>query len=218
MLPCGSVLEYAYPIHIFLLLGNKACMRNGVALSKKILRKAFLTASSHMPRQSLAPRKAFFICPDDVRYSSRYQLFAKVCIMKYLAVDFGEKRTGIAVSDQGGVMAFARATVRKTTKDAFWTEMLGIVDAEQAEAIVVGMPRTRDGQDTMIIRQIRNFIQSLKRRTPLPVYVMEETLSSFEAEEKLRAAKKNRAGLDAAAAAGILESFLNLPESKRTQA
>ena len=138
--------------------------------------------------------------------------------MKYLAIDFGEKRTGIAASDTGGTMAFARGTIAKTTKEAFWRDLLRVIDEEVADALVVGMPRTRDGQDTMIIRQIRNFIVSLQRRTPLPVFIMEETLSSFEAEEKLKEIKKNKTGLDAAAAAGILDSFLNLPEEKRMRA
>ena len=138
--------------------------------------------------------------------------------IKYLAVDFGEKRTGIAVSDSGGSMAFARTTIAKTTKDAFWADLLRIIASEEAEAVVVGMPRTRDGGETMIIRQVRNFIASLQRRVTLPVYVMEETLSSFDAELKLRETKKNRSGLDGAAAAQILESFLNLPEEKRMRA
>ena len=138
--------------------------------------------------------------------------------MKYLAIDYGEKRTGIAVSDSGGSMAFARTTIHKITRDGFWKDLLGVIAAEAAEALVVGMPKTADGKDTEIIRQIRNFIASLHRRCDLPVYVMEETLSSFDAELKLRDTKKNRSGLDGAAAAGILESFLNLPEDKRTAA
>lgn len=135
--------------------------------------------------------------------------------MKYLAIDYGEKRIGIAASDSGGSMAFARTTIRKTTKDAFWKDLLRMIEAEAAEAVVVGMPKTADGNDTMIILQIRNFIASFKRRCDLPVYMMEETLSSFDAEMKLREAGKNRSGLDGAAAAGILESFLNLPEDRR---
>lgn len=138
--------------------------------------------------------------------------------MKYLAIDFGEKRTGIAASDSGGSMAFARGVIPRSTREAFWKDLARIMDAEQAEALVVGMPKTRDGRETMITRQIRNFITSLQRRTALPVYIMEETLSSFEAEERLKEAKYNKTGLDAAAAAGILESFLNLPEEKRIRA
>jgi putative Holliday junction resolvase len=138
--------------------------------------------------------------------------------MKYLSIDFGEKRTGIAVSDSGGSMAFTRCIIAKTTKDAFWRDLLRVMDEEAAEALVVGMPKTRDGQDTMIIRQIRNFIASLRRRTPLPVFIMEETLSSFEAGERLKEIKKSKTGIDAAAAAGILDSFLNMPEEKRIRA
>ena len=138
--------------------------------------------------------------------------------MKYLAIDFGEKWTGIAVSDNSGSMAFARTTLRKTTRGAFWNAVLQILDEERAEAVVIGIPRTRDGQDTMTIQRVRNFIASFKRRCSLPVYVMEETLSSFEAGKRLRDTPKNQSGLDAAAAAAILESFLNLPEEKRTRA
>lgn len=138
--------------------------------------------------------------------------------MKYLAIDFGEKRTGIAASDAGGSMAFARCTIARTTKEAFWNALLTLVAKENAEALVVGMPKTRDGQETLTIRQIRNFIASLRRRTPLPIFIMEETLSSFEAEERLKEARKNKTGLDAAAAAGILDSFLNVPEEKRIRA
>ncbi|MCC8193407.1 MAG: Holliday junction resolvase RuvX [Deltaproteobacteria bacterium] len=136
--------------------------------------------------------------------------------MKYLAVDFGEKRTGIAVSDSGGSMAFARTTIHKVTKEKFWNDLLRVVEEEAPGAIVVGIPRTADGGDTLTVRRIRNFIASLQRRCDLPVYMMEETLSSYDAETRLREAGKNRCGLDAAAAAGILESFLNLPEDRRT--
>lgn len=135
--------------------------------------------------------------------------------MKYLAIDYGEKRTGIAVSDAGGSMAFARATIHKTTRELFWKELCGMIAGEEAGALVVGMPKTADGNDTGTIRQIRNFIASLRRRVDLPIHIVEETLSSFEAEQKLREAKKNRAGLDAAAAAGILQSFLDRQERGR---
>jgi putative Holliday junction resolvase len=138
--------------------------------------------------------------------------------MKYVAIDFGEKRTGIAASDSGGAMAFARTTIIKATRDGFWKDLLGVIEKEAAEALVVGMPKTADGKDTAIIRQIRNFVASLLRRCDLPVYIMEETLSSFDAELKLRDLRKKPSGLDGAAAAGILESFLNLPEDKRTAA
>jgi len=87
---------------------------------------------------------------------------------------------------------------------------------------VVGLPLRENGQDSETTRQARNMAARLKRRTVLPVYFMSEALSSHEAEERLRAAGKNdkavREMLDKAAAAAILESFLALPEDRRTPA
>ncbi len=142
--------------------------------------------------------------------------------MKYLAVDYGHKRTGIAVSDAGGRMAFARRTLVMSTRERFWNEFLETLAAEEPQAIVVGLPRTADGTKTLVVRQVRNFLASLRRRTDLPIFVMEETLSSFEAENLLSGrgekSSASRAGLDAVAAARILESFLNLPETRRRPA
>ena len=141
--------------------------------------------------------------------------------MKFLAIDYGHKRTGIAVSDAGGRMAFPRKVLTLSTKERLWQELLQTLTEEQAQAIVVGMPRTADGTATLIVRQVRNFIASLQRRTELPIFVMEETLSSYEAEDMLRAGgtggRDLRKSLDAAAAARILESFLELPEDRRTR-
>ncbi|MDL2271989.1 Holliday junction resolvase RuvX [Desulfovibrio sp. OttesenSCG-928-I05] len=142
--------------------------------------------------------------------------------MKLLGIDYGTKRTGIAVTDSGGQMAFPRAVVVMETKQRFWEELLATFEAESPEALVVGLPLRSDGSDSLTTRQVRNFVESLKRRTALPVYLMQESYSSLEAEAMLREAgkkgKKAKAGLDAAAAARILESFLNLDEAKRIRA
>ncbi len=139
--------------------------------------------------------------------------------MKYLAIDYGQKRTGLAVSDAGGRMAFPRAALAMRGKDVFFAELLALAREEEARAFVVGLPVRGDGTDSETTRQARNMAARLKRRTDLPIYLMEETLSSFDAEERLRAAGKNGnsilRSLDGAAAAAILESFLNLPEDRR---
>ena len=118
--------------------------------------------------------------------------------MKYLAIDYGQKRTGIAVSDTGGSMAFPR---------------------KATDAIVIGLPINLDGEESLTTRQVRNFSKSLARRTTLPLFWMEEALSSYEAERDLRdagrSAAQGRAVLDQQAAVRILQSFLDQPEAKR---
>ena len=133
--------------------------------------------------------------------------------MKYIAIDYGQKRTGIAVSDSGGQMAFPRCTLQMKTRDAFFAELLALVEKEQADAIVVGLPVQLDGQDSLTTRQVRNFMERLARRCPLPIHPVPEALSSMEAELDLRAAGRSaargRAVLDQQAAVRILQSFLD---------
>lgn len=142
--------------------------------------------------------------------------------MKLLGIDYGIKRTGIAATDSGGQMAFPRAVVVMETKQRFWEDLLAIVATEAPAALVVGLPLRSDGSDSLTTRQVRNFVESLQRRISLPVYLMPESYSSLEAETMLREAGKKgkqiKTGLDAAAAARILESFLNLDETKRIRA
>ena len=132
--------------------------------------------------------------------------------MKYLAIDYGQKRTGIAVSDTGGSMAFPRKTILMRTRAAFF-------EAEATDAIVIGLPVNLDGEESLTTRQVRNFSKSLARRTTLPLFWMEEALSSYEAERDLRdagrSAAQGRAVLDQQAAVRILQSFLDQPEAKR---
>lgn len=139
--------------------------------------------------------------------------------MKYLCLDYGEKRTGYAVSDQGGAMAFARGVILKKTRDVFFADLLAVIAEEGAEAVVIGLPVRLDGSDSLTTRQVRNFAASLARRTSLPLFFMEEAYSSAEAESMLKAsgqkAYKRDGRVDSLAAARVLESFLNLPEERR---
>jgi putative Holliday junction resolvase len=84
---------------------------------------------------------------------------------------------------------------------------------------VLGLPPRLDGSDSETTRQVRNMAESLKRRTSLPVYLQEETLSTWDAQRRLREAGQKgrslRARKDQAAAAAILETFLRERESGR---
>lgn len=142
--------------------------------------------------------------------------------MKYLAIDYGLKRVGIAVSDVDGRFAFPRCTLKRETRAAFFAELLALLEKEQAEAIVLGLPLHIDGSECLTTRQVRNFAESLKRRTPLPIYWVDEVLSSAIAESELQEfGLKNsevKRVLDQQAAVFILEGFFSLPEEKRVRA
>ena len=130
--------------------------------------------------------------------------------MKHLGIDFGIKRVGLAVSDPDGTLAFPCKTLYRTTRDALFEELAALIEAEGIEVLVLGRPDA--GGDPLILRQIDNFAQSLERRFQLPVHVVDEQLTSHEAELRLRdmgvKAKKQKGIIDQLAATIILETFL----------
>ena len=139
--------------------------------------------------------------------------------MKYIGIDYGTKRTGLAATDTGGTMAFPRKTITMNTRNKFFAELLAFITEEAPAGIVIGLPLSLDGEETLTSRQVRNFADRLMRRCTLPVYLIPEALSSFEAEEQLREAglktHEIKKVLDQQAAVRILQSFIHTEERKR---
>ena len=142
--------------------------------------------------------------------------------MKYLALDYGLKRVGVAVSDPEGRMAFPRCTLARDTRDGFFSELLALLERERPDAVVLGLPLHVDGTECLTTLQVRNFAASLKRRMALPLYWIDEALTSRQAESDLReaglSARAIKQVVDQQAAVRILETFLAQPENRRTPA
>jgi putative Holliday junction resolvase len=131
--------------------------------------------------------------------------------MRYLAIDYGGKRTGLALCDQAEMLASPVAVI--DIPALVIQKVLMIIKDEQVETVVVGLPMNMDGTEGPSAKAVRTFAKELAARTAVPIIFHDERLSSFEAEEKLAAAdftrKKKKKRLDAVAAAGILQSFLD---------
>ncbi|NLH41204.1 MAG: Holliday junction resolvase RuvX [Planctomycetes bacterium] len=131
--------------------------------------------------------------------------------MRYLAIDYGMKRTGLAVCDAGETIASPLAVVQGH-KDLI-QRIRRIATSEGIEAVVLGLPLNMDGTEGPQAKLVRNFGKELGRQLGIPVHFQDERLSSFEAEQRIlemdlsRAKKKER--LDALAAADILQTFLD---------
>jgi putative Holliday junction resolvase len=136
--------------------------------------------------------------------------------MRYLAIDYGTKKTGLAVCDPSeSIVSPLMGLVN--AKDMVGT-IVEIVRSENIEAIVVGMPLNMDGTQGGQAKIVIDFANELKKHTNIPVLFQDERLTSYAAEEKLAAReltrKKRRKRIDALAAAEILQAFLdskNLP-------
>ncbi|MDO9584563.1 MAG: Holliday junction resolvase RuvX [Desulfomicrobium sp.] len=130
--------------------------------------------------------------------------------MKILGIDYGQKRIGLAMVQ--GTMAFPFKTLEKSTRDKLFTDLMAIIESEGVQAIVLGLPLDMEGAETLTTRQTLNFRDSLARRTSLPIHLVNEALTSFDARERLREAgvpqHRHKEMLDQMAAVCILETYL----------
>ena len=132
--------------------------------------------------------------------------------MRALALDVGDARIGLAISDPGGVVCLpVEALVRSEELDDI-AAVLKLAEREGVETIVVGLPLSLDGTHGPAARKMRRFTSALRRSTDIPVESWDERFTTAEAEGRLRQAgfepSKDRARLDSMAAVIILESFL----------
>lgn len=130
--------------------------------------------------------------------------------MKILGIDYGQKRVGLAMAQ--GAVAFPFRTLEKTTRDRLFSDLLTIIESEKVEAIVLGLPLDMNDEETLTTRQTLNFRDSLARRTSLPIHLVNEALTSFDARQRLREAgvpqHRHKEMIDQMAAVCILETFL----------
>jgi putative Holliday junction resolvase len=131
--------------------------------------------------------------------------------MRYLAIDYGSRRTGLAICDADETIASPLRVLQGAR--SLIARIAEIAAAEGVNGLVVGLPLNMDGSEGPQAAGTRAFAQHLRERTDLPVHFQDERLSSFGAAEKLNEAglskARRKARLDAVAAAEILQAFLD---------
>lgn len=136
--------------------------------------------------------------------------------MRVLGIDFGERRIGLALSDPTATLASPLETVlRRIGKRPPLTRLEEVATAHEVEHLVVGLPLSLQGHETPWCEEVRRMGDALAARLSLPVDYVDERMTSVHAERSLRAqglpkAKREVKGrVDAAAAAVILQSWLD---------
>lgn len=133
--------------------------------------------------------------------------------MVILALDVGQARIGVAVSDETELLATPRGVVRRRSDATALAAIARMVAEAGAGRVVVGLPVSFDGQLHGQARSVQRFAEKLRAMLSAPLEYADETLSTVRAEEQLRAAgvrpEKLRERIDAAAAAIILQEYLD---------
>jgi putative Holliday junction resolvase len=135
--------------------------------------------------------------------------------VRILALDVGEKRIGVATGDDEGGIATPLAVIQRRSTATAVSAVVRVVAEQGAAMVVVGLPISFDGRQHAQAARVRAFAERLARLLAVPLVFQDESLSTVRAAEALRAAgvrpERMRARIDAAAAAVILQEYLDTP-------
>lgn len=133
--------------------------------------------------------------------------------MRVLAVDPGSKRVGVAVSDPSGTIAQALATVPAEPSETLAQRLASIAGEQEAGRIVVGLPLRLDGSEGPEAKSARSLADQLRRAARVPVELVDERLTTAQAERAMIEAgarrSRRRESVDQVAAALLLQSHLD---------
>lgn len=131
---------------------------------------------------------------------------------RVLALDLGQKRVGVAVSDEMRLSVRPLQVLHRTNWKQLLREVAAILRQFDAQALVIGLPLMLEGQEGEAAQEARRLARNFELSLNIPVYLQDERLTSFEAERALRTSlhnrKKIRAQVDSEAAAIILRDFI----------
>ena len=135
--------------------------------------------------------------------------------MRYLGLDLGSKTLGLAISDKTGLIASNYKTLRHDNNvDSIMEELISIIEKEKIDALVLGYPKNMNNTLGPRVKETEEFQEKLKQQCNLPIFLMDERLSTVAAEKVMllnnTSRKKRKQKIDSVAATIILQSYLNL--------
>ena len=132
--------------------------------------------------------------------------------MRFLGIDYGEKRIGLSYGDELGVAVPLEAATERRKRDRL-RHIEEVVSHRKITTLVVGYPLNMDGSAGFKAREVDRFIEILSRRLPVTIHRIDESLTTFQAETEMRSAGKRvsrKSGqIDSLAATLILQEFLD---------
>ena len=132
--------------------------------------------------------------------------------MNIIAFDYGDRRIGVAIGNSELKTSIPLKAIKRTAKDSLLKEIRNIIDEYEAGLIILGYPLNMDGTESLMSRRVRNFMTHLRSGTGLDVVLVDERLTSFEAEEMMKGSiqdfSRNKEKIDSVSAQIILSEYL----------
>lgn len=134
-------------------------------------------------------------------------------MMRVLALDVGDKRVGVAISDPSQIIARGLKVIRRGSRQGDFAAVARLVEEYGVERVVVGHPRSLDGTIGEQAEKVEHYAAGLAEVLTVPVLLWDERFSTVSADRLMREAglrgKKKRERIDAVAAAVILQDYLD---------
>lgn len=138
--------------------------------------------------------------------------------MRYLGLDYGTKTVGLAISDKTGFLASNYGVINYKDKKEIFIELKKIVTDTKIEAFVLGYPKNMNNTCGKRVEETLKLKEELEEEFNLPVFLMDERLSTTEAEKVLllsdTSRKKRKKVIDSVAATIILQTYLDMKGKK----
>jgi putative Holliday junction resolvase len=130
--------------------------------------------------------------------------------LRIMAMDYGEKRIGVALSDPLGIVAQPLKTINIKTQKNIIAMLKALILENQVGLLIVGNPLDRDGRPTPMSRKINEFVNALKKECVIEIKFWDERYTSRLAEKSMRdhGLKPKKKDIDSIAASIILSEFL----------
>jgi putative Holliday junction resolvase len=133
--------------------------------------------------------------------------------LRILAIDYGRKRIGLAISDPLGITAQPLPTIVEKSPEKVFQRLAGIIQDMEVEEVVVGLPLQLDGLEGLAAQEVKRFAQTLSKTLSVPVRLADERLTSALATKLLTLSgyrgKKKKEKVDTVAAQAILQTYLD---------
>lgn len=140
--------------------------------------------------------------------------------MRIMAIDYGDARTGIAISDAMGFLTGFSTVIHGHQADKVAEEISHLTAEHKVEELVIGLPRNMDGTEGVRAQACRDFAQLVESKTNLPITLWDERRTTVEAHAILhnngKKMKNHRKTVDAVAASLILEGYLTKKRMEST--
>jgi putative pre-16S rRNA nuclease len=138
---------------------------------------------------------------------------------RILALDFGSRTIGLAVSDELGLTAQGLPTLRRSNKRNDLDHLRRVIRQHSVTELVMGLPLRMSGSEGVQAEKVQAFAEELRRKFKLPVHLFDERLTSVEANRVLRetdmSIKRRAEVVDQLAAVLILQSFLEYRKTRQ---